>query len=44
MKIEPIEWKQYIGETINTNLIIRKGQKIQATAFFSQPLIILYQS
>ena len=34
MKIEPIEWKQYTGETINTNLIIRKGKKIQETAFY----------
>ena len=33
-KIEPIEWKKYEGETVNTNLIIRKGQRIQETAFY----------
>ena len=32
-EIQPIEWKQYVGETVNTNLIIRKGKKIQETAF-----------
>ena len=29
-----IEWKPYEGETVNTNLIIRDGKKIQETAFF----------
>ena len=33
-KIEPIEWKQYDGETVNTNLIIRNGQKIQETDYY----------
>ena len=33
-EIQPIEWKQYVGETVNTNLIIRKGKKIQETAFY----------
>jgi hypothetical protein len=32
--IEPIEWEPYKGETINTNLIIRGGKKIQETAFY----------
>ena len=26
-----IEWKPYEGETVNTNLIIRDGKKIQET-------------
>jgi hypothetical protein len=34
VKIEPIEWKQYEGETVNTNLIIRNGQKIQETDYY----------
>ena len=29
-----IEWKQYEGETIVVRTIIRKGQKIQETAFY----------
>tara|TARA_Y100001937_G_scaffold114000_1_gene163264 strand:+ start:2000 stop:2737 length:738 start_codon:yes stop_codon:yes gene_type:complete len=33
-EIKPIEWKQYKGETVNTNLIIRKGKRIQETAFY----------
>jgi len=33
-EIQPIEWEQYVGETVNTNLIIRKGKKIQETAFY----------
>ena len=33
-KIQPIEWKPYEGETVNTHLIIRQGKKIQETAFF----------
>ncbi len=33
-KIEPIEWEPYKGETVNTNLIIRGGEKIQETAFY----------
>ena len=33
-KIETIEWKQYDGETVNTNLIIRNGQKIQETDYY----------
>ena len=32
--ITEIEWKPYEGETVNTNLIIRKGEKIQETAFY----------
>ena len=32
--IQPIEWKPYEGETVNTHLIIRQGKKIQETAFF----------
>ena len=32
--IKPIEWKQYVGETVNTNLIIRGGKKYQETAFY----------
>jgi len=34
-KYSPIEWKPYEGETVVVNTIIRKGQKIQETAFFS---------
>ena len=34
MKIEPIEWKPYEGETIVVNTIIRKGKKIQEKAFY----------
>ncbi len=33
-EIETIEWKLYEGETVNTNLIIRNGKKIQETAFY----------
>lgn len=29
-----IKWKPYEGETVNTNLIIRNGKRIQETAFF----------
>jgi hypothetical protein len=32
--ISEIKWKPYDGEIVNTNLIIRKGKKIQETAFF----------
>ena len=32
--IQPIEWQPYKGETVNTHLIIRKGKKIQETAFY----------
>ena len=31
--IEPIEWEPYTGETIIVNTVIRKGQKIQETAY-----------
>ena len=34
MKIEPIEWKPYEGETIVVNTIIRKGKKIQEKVFY----------
>ena len=33
-EIEVIEWKPYEGETLITNTIIRKGKRIQETAFF----------
>ena len=33
LTLEPIEWKPYKGETVNTHLTIRKGKKIQETAF-----------
>ena len=33
-EIPPIEWKQYTGETVIVNTIIRKGQRIQETAFY----------
>ena len=33
-EIETIEWRPYEGETVNTNLIIRNGKKIQETAFY----------
>tara|TARA_Y100001938_G_scaffold151172_1_gene246857 strand:- start:491 stop:1246 length:756 start_codon:yes stop_codon:yes gene_type:complete len=32
--IQPIEWKKYNGETIIVNTIIRKGKRIQETAFY----------
>ena len=32
--ISEIKWKPYDGEIVNTNLVIRKGKKIQETAFF----------
>jgi hypothetical protein len=32
--IEPIKWQPYQGETIVVNTIIRKGQRIQETAFY----------
>ena len=32
--IQPIEWKQYKGETIIVKTIIRKGQRIQETQFY----------
>lgn len=33
-EIQPIEWKPYEGETVVVNTIIRKGQRIQETAFY----------
>ena len=32
--IKPIEWQLYQGETVNTHLTIRKGERIQETAFY----------
>ena len=32
--ISEIKWKPYNGEIVNTNVVIRKGKKIQETAFF----------
>lgn len=32
--IEPIVWEQYKGETVNTHLTIRNGERIQETAFY----------
>ena len=32
--IQPIEWKQYKGETVIVKTIIRKGQRIQETQFY----------
>ena len=32
--IEPIEWKPYTGETVIVKTIIRKGQRIQETAYY----------
>ena len=34
--IQPIEWKQYKGETIIVKTIIRKGKRIQETAFYEE--------
>jgi len=34
VEIKPIEWQPYVGETVNTNLIIRGGKKIQETAYY----------
>ncbi len=33
-EIKEIKWEPYRGETVNTNLIIRKGKKTQETAFY----------
>ena len=33
-QIKPIEWKPYVGETVNTNLIIRGGKKYQETQYY----------
>ena len=33
-EIQPIKWQPYQGETIVVNTIIRKGQRIQETAFY----------
>ena len=33
-EIKPIEWKPYVGETVNTHLIIRGGKKYQETAYY----------
>jgi hypothetical protein len=32
--LDPIQWKPYEGETVNTHLTIRKGKKIQETAYY----------
>ena len=32
--LDPIEWKQYEGETVVVNTIIRKGKRIQETEFY----------
>jgi len=32
--IEPIDWTPYTGETVVVNTVIRKGQRIQETAFY----------
>ena len=32
--IEPIEWTPYTGETVIVKTIIRKGQRIQETAYY----------
>ena len=34
MIVKPVEWKQYEGETVNTNLTIRNGKRIQETEFY----------
>ena len=34
LNLDPIEWKPYEGETVNTHLTIRKGKKIQETAYY----------
>ena len=33
-QIKPIEWKQYVGETVNTHLVIRGGKKYQETQYY----------
>ena len=33
-EIKPIEWEPYKGETVTTNIIIRKGKRIMETAYF----------
>lgn len=33
-RIEPIKWEPYEGETVIVNTIIRKGKRIQETAFY----------
>ncbi len=32
--LDPIQWEPYEGETVNTHLTIRKGKKIQETAYY----------
>mgnify|MGYP003321587318 CR=1 FL=1 len=32
--IEPIKWEQYTGETVIIKTVIRKGKKIQETAYY----------
>ena len=33
-EIKPIEWEPYKGETVTTNIIIRKGKRTMETAYF----------
>ena len=37
-EILPIEWTPYVGETVVLNTVIRKGKKIQETAFYEDPV------
>ena len=34
IEIQPLEWTSYLGETVVVNTIIRKGKRIQETAFY----------
>ena len=34
MEVQPIEWQPYKGETVVVKTIIRKGERIQETAFY----------
>ena len=37
-EVLPIEWKQYTGETVTVNTVIRGGKKIQETAYYEDPV------
>ena len=39
--LDPIEWKPYEGEMVNTVLTIRKGKKIQETEWYEDSYKLL---
>jgi len=40
-QIKPIDWKPFKGETIVVNTIIRKGERIQETAFYEDKVKVV---